>query len=69
MTNYGNIRASGGLSIGVYLKGNYSLYIAGGDVFNKSGGVIFGGNVGISITNGGYVSNAGSIDGYGTVGV
>jgi hypothetical protein len=38
-------------------------------VFNKAGGVIFGGDVGISVSNGGYVSNAGSIDGYGTVGV
>ena len=69
VTNYGNIRASGGLGVGVYLRGNYSFNTAGGDVSNKAGGVIFGGNVGISITNGGYVSNAGSIDGYGTVGV
>ena len=70
VTNYGVIRASGGRgAYGVYLKGNYGLNISGGDVFNKSGATIFGGYVGVKMTNGGYVQNAGYIRGYDTTGI
>jgi hypothetical protein len=68
VTNYSEIRTSGDRSIGVYLKGNYNIDIAGGDVFNRSGASIYG-YVGVSITNDGYVSNAGVITGSGTYGL
>ncbi len=38
-------------------------------MFNKSGATIFGGYVGVKMTNGGYVQNAGYIRGYDTTGI
>ncbi len=62
VTNSGVISAAGGHgSAGVYLRGNYTLNTAGGNVDNNVGGSISG-YVGVSITNGGYVSNFGSIN-------
>jgi len=69
VTNSGRIVATGGHgSAGVYLKGNYGLNTAGGDVSNQANGLISG-YVGVSITNGGYVVNSGSILGVQTTGV
>jgi len=69
VTNSGDITAtSGPSSAGVYLRGNYVLNTAGGNVLNQAGGTISG-DVGVSITDGGYVDNFGSISGNATTGV
>lgn len=68
VTNAGIIGQSGDRGAGIYLKGSTVTDTGGGDVFNQAGGTIRG-YIGVSITNSGYVSNAGYIDGTGTQGV